>query len=73
MKYMLLLNRTGDALAAPGTPEFGRTMQEYGAAVEAMGRAGVLIDCMRRSRPATRPRPAPSGPTGARSHCSTAS
>jgi hypothetical protein len=45
MKYMLLLNRTGDALAAPGTPEFDRTMHEYGAAVEAMGRAGVLIDC----------------------------
>jgi hypothetical protein len=42
---MLLLNRTGDALPAPGTPEFDRTVQEYGTAVEAMGRARVLIDC----------------------------
>ena len=45
MKYMLLLNRTADALPAPGTPELDRIIQEYGAAVEAMGRAGVLIDC----------------------------
>ena len=45
MKYMLLLNRTADALPEPGTPELGRIIQEYGAAVEAMGRAGVLIDC----------------------------
>jgi len=45
MKYMLLLNRTADALPAPGTRELDRIIQEYGAAVEAMGRAGVLIDC----------------------------
>jgi hypothetical protein len=45
MKYMLLLNRTTDALPAPGTPELDRTIKEYDAAVEAMGRAGVLIDC----------------------------
>jgi hypothetical protein len=45
MKYMLLLNRTADALPAPGTPEFDQLIKEYGAAVEAMGKAGVLIDC----------------------------
>ena len=45
MKYMLLLNRTADALPEPGTPELDRLMQEYAAAVQAMGRAGVLIDC----------------------------
>jgi hypothetical protein len=45
MKYMLLLNRTADALPEPGTPELDRIMQEYGVAVEAMGRAGVLIEC----------------------------
>ena len=45
MKYMLLLNRTTDALPGPGTPELDQTIKEYGAAVEAMGRAGVLIDC----------------------------
>jgi hypothetical protein len=42
---MLLLNRTTDALATPGTPEFDRTVKEYGAAVEALGKAGILIDC----------------------------
>ena len=45
MKYMLLLNRTGDALPEPGTPALDQLTQEYAAAVEAMGRAGVLIDC----------------------------
>ena len=45
MKYMLLLNRTGDALPEPGTPELDQLIQEYAAVVEAMGRAGVLIDC----------------------------
>ena len=33
MKYMLLLNRTADALPEPGTPELDQIMQEYGAAV----------------------------------------
>jgi hypothetical protein len=42
---MLLLNRTGDALPEPGTPELDQLIQEYAAVVEAMGRAGVLIDC----------------------------
>jgi hypothetical protein len=45
MKYLLLLNRTTDALPEPGTPELGRLMQEYGAAMEAMAQAGVLVDC----------------------------
>ncbi len=45
MKYLLLLNRTTDALPEPGTPEIGRLMQEYGVAVEAMAAAGVLVDC----------------------------
>jgi hypothetical protein len=45
VKYMLLLNRTGDELPEPGTPELDQLIQEYAAAVEAMGRAGVLIDC----------------------------
>ena len=45
MKYMLLLNRTADALPGPGTPELDRLMQEYADAAAAMGRAGVLIDC----------------------------
>ena len=45
MKYMLLLNRTQDALPEPGTPELDRLIQDYAAAVQAMGQAGVLIDC----------------------------
>jgi hypothetical protein len=45
MKYMLLLNRAADALPAPGTPELDRIIREYGVAVEAMSRAGVLVDC----------------------------
>lgn len=45
VKYMFLLNRTTDALPEPGTAEFDQTMQAYGAALETLGRAGVLIDC----------------------------
>ena len=45
MKYMLLLNRTSDALPEPGTPELERINQEYGTVVAAMAQAGVLIDC----------------------------
>ena len=45
MKYMLLLNRMSDALPEPGTPEIDRINQEYGAAVQAMAQAGVLVDC----------------------------
>src|SRR6266851_8596737 len=42
---MFLLNRTTDGLAASGTPEFDQTVREYGEAMEALGKAGVLIDC----------------------------
>ncbi len=45
MKYMFLLNRTTDALPEPGTAEADQMMQAYGAALEALGRAGVLVDC----------------------------
>jgi hypothetical protein len=45
MRYLFLLNRTTDALAEPGTAELDETMREYGEAVEAMGKAGVLVDC----------------------------
>ena len=40
MKYMFLLNRTTDALPEPGTAEFDQAMQEYGAALETLGKAG---------------------------------
>jgi hypothetical protein len=42
---MFLLNRTTDALPEPGTAEFDETVRTYGAAVEALAQAGVLIDC----------------------------
>jgi hypothetical protein len=45
VKYMFLLNRTTDALPEPGTAEFDQMMQAYGAALRALGQAGVLIDC----------------------------
>jgi hypothetical protein len=45
VKYMFLLNRTTDALPEPGTAEADQMMQAYGAALEALGRAGVLVDC----------------------------
>src|SRR5579872_1035159 len=45
MKYLLLLNRTSDALPEPGSPELERIAQEHGAAMTAMAQAGVLIDC----------------------------
>src|ERR1700733_2306285 len=45
MKYLLLLNRTSDALPEPGSPELERIAREYGAAMAAMAQAGVLIDC----------------------------
>jgi hypothetical protein len=45
MKYLFLLNRTTDAPPEPGTAEYDQTVAAYGAALEAMGKAGVLIDC----------------------------
>jgi hypothetical protein len=45
MKYLLLLNRVEDALPEAGTAEADEMMRAYGAAVEAMAEAGVLVDC----------------------------
>lgn len=45
MRYLFLLNRTTDALPEPGTAEYDRTLQAYGEAVEALAKAGVLVDC----------------------------
>jgi hypothetical protein len=45
MKYLLLLNRVEDALPEAGTAEADEMMRAYGAAVEAMTEAGVLVDC----------------------------
>lgn len=45
MRYLFLLNRTSDALPEPGTAEFDETVRAYGEAVEALTKAGVLIDC----------------------------
>jgi hypothetical protein len=45
MKYLLLLNRTEDALPEPGTPAVQAMLREYTAAVQAMAEAGVLVDC----------------------------
>jgi len=36
MKYLLLLNRTEDALPEPGTPAAQAMLREYTAAVQAM-------------------------------------
>jgi hypothetical protein len=45
MKYLLLLNRTEDALPEPGTTAAQAMLREYTAAVQAMAEAGVLVDC----------------------------
>jgi hypothetical protein len=45
VRYMFLLNRTTDALPEPGTAGFDETIRAYGEAVEALGKAGVLVDC----------------------------
>ena len=44
MKYMCLLYGEPEAAPAPGSPEFGRMLADYGAATEAMAKAGVLLD-----------------------------
>lgn len=44
MKYMLLLYGEAGAGPAPGTPEFGEMLQEYGAATDAMRKAGALLE-----------------------------
>jgi hypothetical protein len=43
MKYLFLLY--GKPLPEPGTPEAAELLRDWGAAVEKMGQAGVLIDC----------------------------
>ena len=45
MKYLFLLHRAEDALPAPGSPEALAMFAAYGAAVAAMAKAGMLIDC----------------------------
>jgi hypothetical protein len=45
MKYLFLLYAPDEPLPEPGTPEADDMMQTYGAAVQAMARAGVLVDC----------------------------
>jgi hypothetical protein len=45
MKYLLLLNRTEDALPEPGTPGAETMVREYTDAIRAMAEAGVLVDC----------------------------
>jgi hypothetical protein len=45
MRYLLLLNRTGDAVPEPGTPEADEMFAAYAAAIDAMASAGVLIEC----------------------------
>jgi hypothetical protein len=45
MKYLLLLHRVEDALPEPGTLEAEKMFQEYAASVQAMAKAGVLVDC----------------------------
>jgi hypothetical protein len=45
MKYLFLLNRIEDAIPTPGTPEGTRLLEEYLEVTDAMGRAGVLVDC----------------------------
>jgi hypothetical protein len=44
VKYMLLLYGEADAGPAPGSPEFGEMLREYGEATRAMREAGVLVD-----------------------------
>lgn len=46
MRYLFLVNRAaGTDLPESGTAEFAATAAAYGAAVQAMRHAGVLIDC----------------------------
>jgi hypothetical protein len=45
MRYLFLLQRDGDDLPAAGTADGDRLVAEYGSAVAAMARAGVLVEC----------------------------
>jgi hypothetical protein len=45
MRYLFLLYGPDEPLPAPGSPEGQQMISDWRAATEAMGRAGVLIDC----------------------------
>ena len=45
MKYLFLLYAPDEPLPQPGTPEAAAMMSSFGAAVQAMAEAGVLVDC----------------------------
>lgn len=46
MKYLFLLHTADDGVPADeASPEYARVYAEYGAAVAAMAKAGVLIEC----------------------------
>jgi len=45
VRYLVLLNRVEDALPEAGTPESEALFKAYGDAVQAMAKAGVLVDC----------------------------
>jgi hypothetical protein len=45
VRYLLLLNSSQDGLPAPGTEEAATMEKDWGVATDAMGAAGVLIDC----------------------------
>jgi hypothetical protein len=45
MKYMFLLRSPDETLPERGTREFDELMSSWTVALEAMGRAGVLVDC----------------------------
>jgi hypothetical protein len=45
MKYLFLLYAPDEPLPELGTPEADDMMHTYGAAVQAMAQAGVLVDC----------------------------
>jgi hypothetical protein len=45
MRYLLLLNRTADALPEPGTAAAAAMLDAYREVNEAMAEAGVLVDC----------------------------
>ena len=44
MKYMLLLNRNGDATPDFSAPQYQDTVRAYGEAIDAMRAAGVFVD-----------------------------
>jgi hypothetical protein len=45
MKYLFLLQSAADGLPEPGTAEAAEMYADYQVAIEAMARAGVLLEC----------------------------